>query len=105
MVLVLGSQPGRVEPDWGAAEGASGRTSLSLCVHFFQRPWGRFLQESVPEQREVLVSIQLPLFKVLPVPLPLPLPLPQPLPLLLQVQVCARWPSLKRVPAAPSRAS
>lgn len=70
----------------------------SLWVDFFQRTWRRFLQESVSEQREVLVSIQLSLFKVLPVPLPISFPLPQPVPLLLKIQVCARWQSFEREP-------
>lgn len=74
----------------------------SLWVDFFQRTWRQFLQESVSEQREVLVSIQLSLFKVLPVPLPISLPLPQPVPLLLKIQVCAHWQSFEREPVQSS---
>lgn len=52
-----------------------------------QCPWRQLLQESLPEPREVFVSVQLPLLKVLSLPLSIGLPLPQPLSLLLTIQV------------------
>lgn len=55
-----------------------------------QCPWRQLLQESLPEPREVFVSVQLPLLKVLSLPLSIGLPLPQPLSLLLAIQVQTR---------------
>lgn len=60
----------------------------SLLHDSIQCPWWQSLQESLSQQREVFISLQLSLFKVFQVKVPLiSLPLPQPLPFLLTVQV------------------
>lgn len=63
---------------------------LSTPPPSLQCPWRQLLQESLPEPREVFVSVQFPLLKVLSLPFSIGFPLPQPLSLLLAIQVRTR---------------
>lgn len=99
----------RVDPLAASTRLVPARAPAPHALLLFQRPWRHLIQESVSQQRQVLLSLQLWLLQVLAVPLSLPLPLPEPLaeplPLLLQVQVCTGAPVLLPTPGQLSSVS